>query len=105
MSRVWYGLLAALLLAGGTGCSMCAHPYDYCGPTEFGCYRNECDVDPRAGSILCPHRGPLYSTVPAIDQPSGEAVPTPTPNPLGSQARVSGQRPAELGYGPNAPRR
>ncbi|MBN2021393.1 MAG: hypothetical protein JW809_01235 [Pirellulales bacterium] len=46
-------LLAAMgLAAGTTGCTMCAHPYDDCGPTFTGGCGDSCDPDARAGSIL-----------------------------------------------------
>ncbi len=42
------------LLAISAGCKMCAHPYDYCGPTfDGGCTVN-CDPYARACSILSP---------------------------------------------------
>lgn len=43
------GLILGLVMLS-TGCRMCAHPFDYCGPTFLGegpC----CPDEPRAGSI------------------------------------------------------
>jgi hypothetical protein len=50
-------LLIALigLLAAGSGCRMCADPYDYCGPTYAGpCGPVVCNPNARAGSVLSP---------------------------------------------------
>ncbi|MBN1908969.1 MAG: hypothetical protein JW818_04455 [Pirellulales bacterium] len=52
MSRVLFALIAVGLIAGATGCTMCAHPYDYCGPTFMGGCGEQCDPDYVAGSIL-----------------------------------------------------
>ena len=52
------------LIALFSGCAMCAHPFDYCGPTVTGRCSNECDPNaPRAGSILAGSVGPtmIYS--------------------------------------------
>jgi len=46
------GLLALLLAA--TGCTMCQHPYDYCGATFTGDNCVPCNPYARAGSILSP---------------------------------------------------
>jgi len=46
---VWAGL--GLLLAAA-GCTMCAHPYDYCGPVVDGSCACPCDTRVRTGSVL-----------------------------------------------------
>ena len=55
-------ILLILTLAGltaATGCRMCAHPYDYCGPTYLGdCSDVVCNPLARAGSVLSP---PLHA--------------------------------------------
>ncbi len=58
--RIAAGISCCLILA--SGCSMCQHPYDYCGPvwSEGDC-RN-CNPDYRAGSILN-RQGPGVMTV------------------------------------------
>jgi hypothetical protein len=51
MTRYFFGLAAALLLAASTGCSSCCTPFDDCGPVwEGGQCRTECDG--RAGSAF-----------------------------------------------------
>ena len=45
-----FGVVGLIALA--TGCTMCAHPYDYCGPTFMGQCGESCAPDARAGSIL-----------------------------------------------------
>ncbi len=45
----WAGIGLLLMAAG---CTMCAHPYDYCGPVVDGPCGCSCDPLARAGSIL-----------------------------------------------------
>jgi hypothetical protein len=45
----WAGIGLMLLAAG---CTMCAHPYDYCGPVVDGPCACSCDPLARSGSIL-----------------------------------------------------
>ena len=53
MSRTVLGWMTVGLVTLFSGCAMCAHPFDYCGPTVTGQCGDECDPDaPRAGSIL-----------------------------------------------------
>jgi len=48
-------LLTLIAFSAATGCRMCAHPYDYCGPTYVGpCGTVCCNPDARAGSVLSP---------------------------------------------------
>jgi len=64
------GLLLGLIVLS-TGCRMCAHPYDYCGPTFTGdgpCCPNE----PRAGSVLAAGATPVPE--PATSPPSQPAT-------------------------------
>jgi hypothetical protein len=42
------------LAASAVGCRMCAHPYDYCGPTFSGQCGETCNPMARAGSVLSP---------------------------------------------------
>lgn len=53
MSRIVLSWMAVGLVTLFSGCAMCAHPFDYCGPTVTGQCGDECDPNaPRAGSIL-----------------------------------------------------
>jgi len=45
-------LLATVAMA--SGCTMCAHPFDYCGPMFTGGCGEQCDPNARAGSV-CSH--------------------------------------------------
>ena len=48
------------LVAATAGCSMCSHPYDYCGPVHSGgCNGHACN-GPRAGSIRA-MGGPVFA--------------------------------------------
>jgi len=46
---VWAGLGLMLVSAG---CTMCSHPYDYCGPVVCGSCTSPCDPRTRTGSVL-----------------------------------------------------
>lgn len=53
MSRALYGWVLVGLVAMSSGCRMCAHPFDYCGPTVTAEEAASCGENaPRAGSIL-----------------------------------------------------
>lgn len=56
MQRILLGWTALGLLALAAGCTLCASPYDYCGPTFTGegCGDGSCDPRLRSGSILAP---------------------------------------------------
>ena len=54
MRHAAFALIAIGLSMTATGCRMCAHPYDYCGPTFTGGACDTCDFNARAGSILSP---------------------------------------------------
>ena len=64
------GCLAALLFAA-TGCTMCDHPYDYCGPTFTGECGQTCNPLARAGSVLSP---PIEITTSSSGTASGGDV-------------------------------
>ena len=52
MVRLVLACSVVALLALTTGCRMCAHPYDYCGPVYTGADGQPCDANVRHGSIL-----------------------------------------------------
>ena len=52
MLRIAMGLSVAAALLAATGCTMCCHPYDYCGPVYDSCGGHPCSLYYRAGSIL-----------------------------------------------------
>lgn len=82
MSRGICRLLAPALLSLATGCTMCASPYDYCGPT-FNAKGDPCYVVERAGSIFAP-AGDMYYGDPSV---APSELPTPgtsTPTPVGN---------------------
>jgi hypothetical protein len=57
MRRTCLAVCFVALLAAAGGCSMCDHPYDYCGPTFTGECGQTCNPLARAGSILSPPIG------------------------------------------------
>ncbi|MEN6495964.1 MAG: hypothetical protein ABFD16_16910 [Thermoguttaceae bacterium] len=75
MSRAGFAGLILGLIVLSTGCRMCAHPYDYCGPTFTGegpCCPNE----PRAGSVTA--AGAMPVPEPATSQPGQPATSSPS---------------------------
>jgi hypothetical protein len=79
MRRSVLALSAIVLIAAATGCRMCAHPFDYCGPTYTGGNCDACNPDARAGSILSP---PVQTTFNGDTVAPQEAIqPTPEPTP------------------------
>jgi hypothetical protein len=66
------------LVAVTAGCTMCDHPYDYCGPTVSGRCGPACGAEPRAGSILSPGAiaGPEISSEQVVSV-SDDVVPQP----------------------------
>jgi hypothetical protein len=83
----WIGSLAVVV----TGCSMCQHPYDYCGPT----FPNGCPTSGfvRAGSVLSVPPNGSNSTLP----PSAGTVSGPGQS--GGMLPVDGQARAMAGDG------
>ena len=81
MLRTVFALTAIVLVAAAAGCSMCAHPYDYCGPTFMGGNYQTCDPDARAGSILSP---PIQTAAEGVMTPTEEVV-----SPMGEQIAPS----------------
>jgi len=72
MIRTFFACCVLGLLAVSSGCTMCAHPFDYCGPTFMPGGPVRCDPDARRGSILSPS---LYA------QPCSSCVPCGTETP------------------------
>jgi len=56
-TRIAWPLVALIALTAG--CAMCAHPYDYCGPTFTGECGQTCDPMARAGTRLSPPLEPM----------------------------------------------
>ena len=52
MVRTALGLGVMAVLLAAAGCTMCCHPYDYCGPVYEGDGCQSCSLHSRAGSIL-----------------------------------------------------
>ena len=52
MYRFLIVLTAFALAAPSLGCRLCAHPFDYCGPTSIAGRFQPCDPCARAGSVL-----------------------------------------------------
>ena len=52
MARTAFAWSVVALVAVTAGCTMCAHPHDYCGPTFTGECGTHCAPNARAGSVL-----------------------------------------------------
>ena len=52
MFRMALGLGVVAVLLAVAGCTMCCHPYDYCGPVYDDCGYHSCSPCSRAGSVL-----------------------------------------------------
>jgi hypothetical protein len=74
MRRTCLAACFAALLAAAAGCTMCDHPYDYCGPTYTGECGQTCNPLARAGSILSP---PVDITTSGGTPAASEAQPAP----------------------------
>ncbi len=75
-ARLTAMLALSCVLASAAGCTMCCHPYDYCGPVFQGSTCSPVCSNVRAGSILeggAPANYSARETVPA------ELKPTPAP--------------------------
>ena len=76
-SLVWIPLGLLMIAAG---CTMCASPYDECGPTVGGGCPQQCWSNARAGSILSGQ--PAYDGQPTMAAESAQ---------LGNSGRVPGK--------------
>ncbi len=77
MRRSLLALLAASCIIGAIGCTMCANPYDECGPTSDCRFSQGGGPNARAGSVISGGYGP---TVYAGDV-AGQVNPLPSPTP------------------------
>jgi len=65
------------LMLFAAGCSMCGHPYDYCGPVHNDGNCSNCDTRTRSGSILAPSQGQVVQSGEATQgQVISEQVPS-----------------------------
>jgi hypothetical protein len=110
MVRMLLACSMLALVAVTAGCSMCAHPFDYCGPLASGGCGGQACMGPRAGTVRNPGDPVTGSGVvltsgeevyydetvpqPMGGAPVGAAPPAPAPV-AGSPSRVvAAERPA-----------
>lgn len=79
MPRTLFALAIVALAVLTTGCTMCADPYDYCGPTFTGQDCRQCMPNARSGSILAAG-APVAAGPEAV--PDEEVVPLPDAQPV-----------------------
>jgi len=99
MLRAILALSVLCLVVVASGCRMCAHPYDYCGPTFMGRCGESCDWKARSGSILSPGGMPMGSEhphpelispepyvmsgpAPGVEEPAAEIAPKSSSRPV-----------------------
>jgi hypothetical protein len=97
MQRIFY-ILVFVGLGMASGCRMCAHPYDYCGPTYVGqCGTVCCDPDARAGSVLSRPLDTAATPAMAVEESAGPIVETPLePIPRGEEIVVPSNETSRL---------
>ena len=106
MGRVYAFWTAIGLLSLAAGCSMCAHPYDNCGPTALSGNGARCCSTVRAGSILSSSDvlqsaavdGQIETSTPSADV----NVPLP-PMPAPSTTMTAPTAPQKLSFVPARP--
>lgn len=64
--QIFGSLLAAALVVGASGCSMCCAPFDYDYPYTGGAWKRDNPTSGRVGSVFDPAG---YKAVPDQDQP------------------------------------
>lgn len=93
MVRSALGLGVVVLLLVVAGCTMCCHPYDYCGPVH-DC-TNECPPDgpstSRYGSILSGNGQTVEELTPTPEASQQPTKARPTPAPTSTSRRAKGQ--------------
>lgn len=102
MARPWI-VVIAIGLTAAAGCTMCANPYDQCGPLDRGGCAEQCGSRPRAGSILSsapsdvvadPQIAPDHVGSSALDQQVDEPIQPPVAAQAPSSAREDGWKPS-----------
>ncbi len=86
MVRTVLTLFVVALIGVTAGCTMCAHPYDYCGALYTGkCGPMVCGPTARAGSVLSPPLYPMSGGEMVPDSETGPNTMQPIPDPLVGQ--------------------
>ena len=92
MRRALLSVAALALLAPGAGCTTCASPYDYCGPTFSGECGDGCDFHARRGSVFAPADIAVTTGEVMVSEPAaemyGEPTPAPAVEPISYQRRL-----------------
>jgi|GEM_PF-6466300 len=68
MARILATVSLFAVVSFATGCTMCAHPYDYCRPTFTGCDGQPCAPNYREGSIFNGCRGECSDCVECVTE-------------------------------------
>lgn len=70
-------VLIAIALPAALGCTMCAAPFDECGPVLNGPCPGGCCSDVRAGSVLSPGAYPMAEVVTGEPTTADPSQPVP----------------------------
>lgn len=89
MFRTASGLAALAILSIATGCQMCSHPFDHCGPVYDGPGCQSCSTRARAGSILSGD-----SDIMPSPEPAAKPTPAKSLSPTASRSRSHRQAPS-----------
>lgn len=74
--RPTFAMMLSLMAAGLVGCTICQHPYDYCGPTFSGPGgQDPCLINERAGSAFTGTMVPPNAIPPGVEEPFSEPGP------------------------------
>lgn len=71
---IWLLAIAALV-ATGSGCAMCEHPYDHAYTYYGGAWQRDNYYRGRVGSILEPAGGPTHQAIPVGLSPTEAVLP------------------------------
>lgn len=89
--------LSLLVVAAGSGCRMCASPYDYCGPVvDDGCAGGDYQSQPPS------HSQPQFQDMPA-DEPMGDMETSEPVYYEGARSRPPKTATKSRGLDPNVP--
>jgi hypothetical protein len=99
MFRTAIGLSILAVLSVATGCTMCCHPYDNCGPVYNGDRCQSCDTRARAGSVFAGTATAETATVSESNQTPTPAKPPkavqPTPAPVTMPGKTAAAIPSK----------
>ena len=96
--RPTFAIMLSLMAVGLVGCTICQHPYDYCGPTFSGPGgQDPCLINERAGSAFTGTMVPPNAIPQEVEAPFSEPG-TEQPNLPGQYETVPADGPDTSAY-------